>query len=136
MIKNFSILLLTILTLAASADEIWLFGVKGQTFYNQHKFKNSYEIKHYLIDGGRAFEAEISQGLSSDLKIATRQVAQRFKKNKILWEKQAKKSWQGAVNAQSIGIKKIPAITFDKGKSVIYGVLDLSKAHKIWSSKQ
>lgn len=130
------ILLLLFLVSTVNASEIWLFGNKDQKFYNQHKFSNTYQIKHYLIDGGRDFEAVISKGLSKDPEVATRQVKKRFAKNKNDWDIQAKQSWQGAVNAQSLGISKIPAVTFDDGKSVIYGVLDLSKAYRIWSNKQ
>ena len=130
------ILLLLFLVNVANASEIWLFGNKEQKFYNQHKFSNTYQVKHYLIDGGRDFEDVISKGLSKDPEVAIRQVKKRFAKNKNDWDIQAKQSWQGAVNAQSLGITKIPAITFDSGQSVIYGVLDLSKAYRIWSNKQ
>jgi integrating conjugative element protein (TIGR03757 family) len=136
--KKISILLLLIITNFANANQIFLFGTKNQKFYNMHTFKKTHQIKHYLVDSGRGFEAKISQGLSKDPKIAMKQVQKLFNKNKKVWEYGAKKSFQGVVNAQSLNIQKVPAITFDGGKSVIYGVLNLSEAYRIyqnWSKK-
>jgi integrating conjugative element protein (TIGR03757 family) len=86
----------------------------------------------YLIDGGRDFEQKISIGLSSNKNKAEKQIKQRFEKNKNNWVAEAKTSWQGAINAQALNIEKVPAITFDKGKTIIYGVLNLAKALTIY----
>lgn len=115
----------------AASNEVWLFGTQEQKFSHKQRLANSWEIKHYLIDGGVDFENHLSHGLSSNPTVAMKQMKARFKKNKTLWEKQAKQFWQGAVNAQSLNIEKFPAITFDKGKTVIYGVTNLIKALKI-----
>lgn len=116
----------------AQKKEIWLFGTKTQIFINKHKLKNTFNIKHYLIDRGREFEARLSIGLSANKDIAMRQMKQRFENNKVKWSLEAKRVWQGSVNAQSIGIEKVPAITFDRGKTVLYGVTDLSQAYQIY----
>jgi integrating conjugative element protein (TIGR03757 family) len=136
--KKISIILLLMMTSFANANQILIFGTKEHKFYNKHKFKKTHQIKHYLIDSGRDFEKQISKGLSKDPKIAMQQVQKLFNKNKKVWEDGAKKSFQGAVNAQSLNIQKVPAITFDNGKTVIYGVLNLSDAYqkyKNWSKK-
>lgn len=127
------LLALLITTTTVSANEVWLFGVQEQSFYNQHKVEKVFKVKHYLIDGGRDFEKDISMGLANDKDKAIKQVKQLFLKHKNRWETLAKSSWQGAVNAQALNITKVPAITFDKGVTLIYGVLDVAKAYKIWS---
>jgi uncharacterized protein YjiK len=57
---------------------------------------------------------------------------QRFARHKDQWVANAKRAWQGAINAQSLNIEKVPAITFDKGKTLIYGVTNLLEALKIY----
>ncbi|SFV89215.1 hypothetical protein MNB_SUP05-SYMBIONT-5-368 [hydrothermal vent metagenome] len=128
------LLLFSEATLANKA-EVWLFGTKEQVFTQTHRLKSAWIVKHYLIDGGRDFEAKISQGLSKNKNKAMRQVKQRFVKHKAQWVNEAKKVWQGAINAQSLNIDKVPAITFDKGKTVIYGITNLPKALKIYKRK-
>lgn len=132
MIKIILLLLLFVCGSAnAKTQQVWLFGIKSQIFINQSYLSSSWQIKHYLIDGGRDFESVISKGLSSNPTIAMQQVKARLA-NKTLIKKKVTKAWQGAINAQSINIAKVPAITFDKGKSVIYGVTDVLKAYKIY----
>jgi integrating conjugative element protein (TIGR03757 family) len=113
-------------------NEVWVFSVKNQIFTQAYKISNNWSIKHYLIDGGRDFEQKISTGLSGNKIKAEKQIKQRFKKNKKNWVADAKTSWQGAINAQALNIEKVPAITFDKGRTVIYGVVNLAKALKIY----
>jgi integrating conjugative element protein (TIGR03757 family) len=114
-----------------NTNEVWIFSTKEQSFTQAYKLSNNWTIKHYLIDGGREFESKISQGLSKHKFTAQRQIRQRFNKHKKSWVAQAKSAWQGAINAQSLHIEKVPAITFDKGKTLIYGVTDLLKALNI-----
>jgi integrating conjugative element protein (TIGR03757 family) len=114
-----------------NTNEVWLFSTKEHLFTQAYKLSNNWTIKHYLIDAGREFESKISQGLSNNRSTAQKQIRQRFSKHKKSWVAQAKSAWQGAINAQSLNIEKVPAITFDKGKTLIYGVTDLSKALNI-----
>ena len=118
-----------------NTNEVWIFSTKEHLFTQAHKLSNNWTIKHYLIDGGRDFEIKISQGLSNNRRTAQKQIRQRFNKHKTSWVAQAKSAWQGAINAQSLNIEKVPAITFDKGKTLIYGVTDLSEALKIHRKK-
>jgi integrating conjugative element protein (TIGR03757 family) len=74
----------------------------------------------------------ISKGLSANKKKAMQQIKQRFARHKDQWVANAKRAWQGAINAQSLNIEKVPAITFDKGKTLIYGVTNLLEALKIY----
>ncbi|CAC9453783.1 hypothetical protein BSPLISOX_1726 [uncultured Gammaproteobacteria bacterium] len=114
------------------AKEVWVFGTKEQVFTQAYKIENSWTIKHYLIDSGRGFETKISKGLSANKKKAMQQIKQRFARHKDQWVANAKRAWQGAINAQSLNIEKVPAITFDKGKTLIYGVTNLLEALKIY----
>jgi len=116
---------------ASNTNEVWIFSTKDHLFTQTYKLSNNWTIKHDLIDGGREFESNISQGLSNNRITAQKQIRQRFNKYKTSWVTQAKSAWQGAINAQSLNIEKVPAITFDKGKTLIYGVTDLSKALNI-----
>ncbi len=122
-----------------NTNEVWIFSTKEHLFTQAYKLSSHWSIKHYHIDGGRDFESKISQGLSNNRSTAQKQIRQRFSKYKTSWVTQAKSAWQGAINAQSLNIEKVPAITFDKGKTLIYGVTDLSKAlniHRKETSKQ
>lgn len=135
MSKIICVFLITFANLAAFANEVWIFSTKDQVFTQQHRIANNWKIKHYLIDGGIDFESRLSKGLSNNEAIATEQMKERFKKNKNLWKKQAQSSWQGAINAQSINIKKVPAITFDRGETVIYGIKNLAQALRIYQNR-
>jgi hypothetical protein len=84
------------------AKEVWVFGTKEQVFTQIYKIENSWTIKHYLIDSGRGFETKISKGLSANKKKAMQQIKQRFARHKDQWVANAKRAWQGAINAQSL----------------------------------
>jgi integrating conjugative element protein (TIGR03757 family) len=125
-------LLITETVYANNNNEVWVFSTKNQIFTQAYKISNNWSIKYYLIDSGRDFEKKISTGLSGNKIEAEKQIKQRFKKYKNSWVAEAKTSWQGAINAQALNIEKVPAITFDQGKTVIYGVVNLAKALKIY----
>lgn len=135
-IITFTLMLLTMsVEVEANDKTILLFGTQNQIFTNINRLENAdYVVKHYHIDGGRLFEKEISANLSNNPKIALRQAKANFKEYKSLWAAKGKRSWQGVINAQSLNITKVPAITFDNGKTVIYGVLGLSNAYRIWDN--
>ncbi len=115
------------------AKEVWLFGTKDQIFTQKHRLTNNWTIKHFLIDGGVDLENTLSQNLSSDKRMATDQMNAFFLANKNQLAQQVKSAWQGAINAQSLNIEKVPAITFDGGKSVIYGVVNTAQALQIYN---
>lgn len=114
-------------------NQVWLFSTASShsKFYNQSYLSN-WDIKHYIVDSIRQLEQQLSQGLSSDLETAKIQIRKIINADKTQLSAQAKQAYQGVVNAQTLGIKKIPAITFDKGKTVIYGEFDLLAAYRAY----
>lgn len=114
-------------------NQVWLFSTASShsKFYNQSYLSN-WDIKHYIVDSIRQLEQQLSQGLSSDLETAKIQIRKIINADKAQLSAQAKQAYQGVVNAQTLGIKKIPAITFDKGKTVIYGEFDLLAAYRAY----
>lgn len=122
--------------MAQKPQEVWVFSTTANQnkFYN-HDYLSALKIKHFTVDGGQLFEEQLSEGLSANPDIAKQQIQQKLAQNQQLITSQLKQAWQGVVNAQALDITKIPAITFDQGKSIIYGEFDLLKAYRVWQTK-
>jgi len=105
--------------------------------HGQNSLSKSTRITIYDMQASNRFDASLTPALSSDPKAARRQAQQYLKKldQKSLQTK-ARKAYQGALKAAQYNVKKVPAIVFNNGESVIFGVLDLKRALHIWREKK
>ena len=130
---NILLILFALSTQTNAQQEVWTFSTSdNQIKFTNQAYLSSWQVKYYTVDGASKFEALLSKGLSSDINSAKKQIKAKMTKNKQQLTQQAKTAWQGIINASSLGIERIPAVTFDNGATVIYGVFDLLEAYRIW----
>ena len=86
----------------------------------------------HVVDGLAALERELSDGLPGDPGKAQRQALQRINLLGEELRSRVESAAGGLVLAQKFGIKKVPAIVFEGGGSVIYGVTDVRQAVEIY----
>lgn len=82
----------------------------------------------YEIDGLDALERHLNEGLPIDPEAARRLALARI--NQITDDLQpiAEQAAEGLDRAYRYGLTKVPAVVFDAGHSVVYGVTDLDQA--------
>lgn len=91
-----------------------------------------YGAEIFEIDGLDALARELSDGLPTDPAEAQQQALQRISELGDALRRRAGQATEGLSRAQRYGIKKIPAVVFDDGRSVIYGLTDLNQAIEIY----
>lgn len=87
----------------------------------------------YNIDGLAALERELSQGLPADADAAKQVALQRISELGNALQERAEQATEGLGLAYRYGITKIPAVVFDGGRSVVYGISDLDDAVRLYS---
>ncbi len=80
------------------------------------------------MDAWLAFEARLSEGLSEDPQIAKEQATANINRQGSSLQHEVEAAFGGTIRAMEYGVLKVPAIAFDGGKSVIYGITDLHLA--------
>lgn len=86
----------------------------------------------YLLDGLNALERSLSQDLPSEPEKAKAIALQRLSVLEDALQIEVEKAVEGLSLATSYGLRKLPAIVFDGGKSVVYGVDRLDRAIAIY----
>jgi len=90
-------------------------------------------VQYFTIDAQAQLDATLSEELPADpdkaRAIALRRIQQldRSQLARTLQE-----SYEGLLRARRYGIERIPAIVFDGGQSVVYGVTDLQAALRLY----
>lgn len=92
-------------------------------------------VKTYDLSAPEKFEDALSEGLSSDPAIAQKQAKQRIEQRGNQIQKQLQTAYEGALKAMQYNIDKLPAIVFNKGQHVVYGVNDVNKAVSLYNNK-
>jgi integrating conjugative element protein (TIGR03757 family) len=89
-------------------------------------------VKVFEFDQHFKLEEQLSQGLPADNEaLATRLAQERVAAiPKEEWET----LWQAQALARRYGIVKAPAVVFNQGESVIYGITDLQEAIRLWTN--
>lgn len=86
----------------------------------------------FEIDGLAVLDQELSQGLPADPEEAKRLALQRIGELGDTLRSRAEQAAEGLSRAHNYGIKKVPAVVFDGGRSVVYGLTDLGEAVEIY----
>ena len=83
----------------------------------------------YYLDAPNQLEESLSKDLPSDPQAALRIAQQRLQQlSHAQWQQQAEMAFAGVMRALNLGIDRYPALVFDGGDSVIYGVTDVRQA--------
>jgi integrating conjugative element protein, PFL_4709 family len=91
------------------------------------------EVKTYNIDDAERLTANLAIGLPPDREQAKAALERRFKEQGMeAVQKHFTQAFQGRIVGVQYGINRYPAIVFDQGKAVVYGVTDLNRAVAIY----
>ena len=97
-------------------------------------------INLYDMNAPERIEDELGHGLPPDVEQSKRIIMERMQAIGIEQLKQRfVAAYQGVLYAQKYGIDRYPAIVFDDGASVVYGVADLQEAlnrYREWSRQR
>lgn len=91
------------------------------------------EVKTYNLDDGKRLTANLATGLPPNQEQAKRTLEQRFKQQGMEAVKQQfMRAFQGRIVGVQYGVSRYPAVVFNQGQAVVYGVTDLSRALAIY----
>ncbi|AHK80127.1 hypothetical protein M911_14315 [Ectothiorhodospira haloalkaliphila] len=85
-------------------------------------------IQVFDLGAAERFEDQLSEGLSADPATAQAQVRERLQALGPGIEARLREAFGGLVRADQLGIDRLPAVVFDDGQAVVYGVTDLPTA--------
>lgn len=141
MLKGFVTFIIIILSSHAYSNEsVQLIEVfVNRAFPVQAPIKNSLEepveVVVYDLSGPERYEEELGKGInftnSSDEEITNTVLKRVNGMSKQYMEEHVVVAYKGLLKATDYQITKIPAIVFNNGQSVIYGITDINKAIKI-----
>lgn len=89
----------------------------------------------YDLSAPERFEEALSEGLSSDPAVAEKQARQRISQRGNEIQQQLMAAYEGSLKAMQYKIDKLPAVVFNSGEHVIYGVNDVNKAITIFNEQ-
>ncbi|WP_404360463.1 TIGR03757 family integrating conjugative element protein [Methylotuvimicrobium sp. KM1] len=91
------------------------------------------EVKIYNLDDAERLTANLAIGLPPDQEQAKAALERRFKEQGMeAVQKHFMQAFQGRIVGVQYGISRYPAIVFDHGRAVVYGVTDLNRAVAIY----
>lgn len=99
----------------------------------QKQLGSGASVRYFTIDA----QARLDEALSNDLPVDPQQArAIALKRIQALdrpgLAKELSESFEGLLLAQRYGIDRYPAVVFDEGKSVVYGIADLREAVRLY----
>jgi integrating conjugative element protein (TIGR03757 family) len=90
-------------------------------------------IRYFAIDAQPRLEESLSKDLPANPEQARAIALQRIQAlDRSTLEKELSESVEGLLLAQRYRITRYPAVVFDEGKSVVYGVTDLREAMRLY----
>lgn len=95
------------------------------------------EVKTYNLDDGKRLTINLAVGLPPNQEQAKAALERRFKEQGMeAVQNQFTQAFQGRIVGVQYGISRYPAIVFDHGRAVVYGVTDLNRALAIYREWQ
>jgi integrating conjugative element protein (TIGR03757 family) len=97
-------------------------------------------IKLYNLDDGKRLVSQLATNLPHNQDAAKKTLQQRFKKmgNQAV-KGQFIRAYQGVIVGTQYGVTRYPAVIFDHGRAVVYGITDLPQAltlYRQWQATQ
>lgn len=101
--------------------------------------QQGYDVKLYNLDAPKQLFADLSQDLPANPAAAKRTLEQRMQqRGRQALQQQLIAAYQGLSVAIQYQVDRYPAVLFDGGQAVIYGVTDLQQAlslYRQWQSR-
>ncbi len=95
----------------------------------QKQLGNRASIRYFTIDAQARLDEALSKNLPADPEQARAIALKRIQAiDRPGLAKELSESFEGLLLAQRYGIDRYPAVVFDEGKTVVYGVTDLREA--------
>lgn len=95
----------------------------------QAQLGRSVTIRYFTIDAQARLDEALSKGLPANPEQARAAALQRIQTlDRPKLAKELSETFDGLLLAQRYGIDRYPAVVFDEGKKVVYGVTDLGEA--------
>ncbi len=94
-----------------------------------HLKQQGFKVTPYNLDQPKRLIARFAQNLPPNQDAAKKKLEQRFQtigKSKV--QQQFQSAYQALIVATQYGINRYPAIVFNHGQAVIYGITDLTQA--------
>ncbi|MDZ7840889.1 MAG: TIGR03757 family integrating conjugative element protein [Gammaproteobacteria bacterium] len=89
-------------------------------------------VQYFAIDAQVQLDAALSEELPPDPEEAREIVLERIQRlDRSQLARALQESYEGLLRARRYGLDRIPAIVFDGGESVVYGVTDLQAALRL-----
>ena len=132
-----ALIAVTLFTTTANANQLIVeaFYDKDTRLLNVQMAERIANVKAYDLSAPDQFEKQLSEGLSSDPTLAQKQAKERIEQHGNEIQHQLMAAYEGALIAMKYEIKKIPAIVFNGGEYVIYGVTDVNKAINMYKKQ-
>ena len=97
-------------------------------------------VNVYNLDDGKRLVAEIGKHLPKNQDAAKKALEKHFKKmGDAAVKQQFMQAYHGVILSTQYGLTRYPAVVFEQGQSVIYGVTNLNQAvnlYRQWQSQQ
>lgn len=99
--------------------------------------QQGYDVKLYNLDAPKQLLSSLSQHLPANQTAAKRTLEQRLQQHgRQALQQQLITAYQGLSLAMQYQIDRYPAVLFDQGRAVIYGVTDLEQAVNLYRQWQ
>jgi integrating conjugative element protein (TIGR03757 family) len=99
--------------------------------------QQGYDVKLYNLDAPKHLIASLSQNLPANPEAAKRTLEQRMQQHgRQALQKQLMVAYRGLSVSMQYQIDRNPAVLFDQGRAVVYGVTDLQQALGVYRQWQ
>lgn len=96
-----------------------------------------FSVDVYNLDDGNRLVTQIGANLPNNQEAAKNTLQQRFKKmGDVAVKQQFMQAYQAVTLSTQYGLSRYPAVVFNHGESVIYGVTDLNQVVKLYRLRQ
>ena len=127
----------SLLAAPAYANELVVeaFHDKSTRIVNAQMADRVASVSVYDLSAPEKLEDLLSEGLSDDPKVAQKQANERIAQGGQQLQKQLTDAYEGSLKAMQYDIQKLPAVVFNSGEQVIYGIEDLNRAIAIYNGQ-
>ena len=102
--------------------------------------RQGFLVNVHNLDDGKRLVAEIGKHLPKNQDAAKKVIEKRFKKmGDAAVKQQFMQAYHGVILSTQYGLTRYPAVVFEQGQSVIYGVTNLNQAvklYRLWQRQQ
>lgn len=106
--------------------------ITNEGFISGTRRRDTTTLVIHAVDGLEVIAAALSAGLPATAADARAQALARMRQGGLALRRRVGRAVEALEAAARYGLAKYPAIVFDEGESVIYGVTDIAEAYSIY----